>query len=163
LEEALKALRDKGIVHAGAVQRVAIVGPGLDTINKDVGFDYYPEQTTQPFAVADSLLRLGLAQENQLEIMTLDISERVNAHLRATRSNAQSDAGYSLQLPIRSNVRWTQEALDYWIGFGKAIGEETKPLPAPATAGNTRTHAVRVRPAIVLHVRPGIWMWYTNG
>ncbi len=154
LEEALKALKDKGILRPGAVGRVAIVGPGLDTINKDVGFDYYPEQTIQPFAVADSLLRLGLARENQLKITTLDISERVNAHIRAARRSAQSGAEYVLQLPIRSNIRWRQEALNYWEEVGGAIGEKTEPLLAPTTAGDTKTRAVRVRPGIVLRVRP---------
>jgi hypothetical protein len=154
LEEALKALKDKGILRPGAVRRVAIVGPGLDTINKDVGFDYYPEQTNQPFAVADSLLRLGLARESQLQLTTLDISERVNAHIRAARSSAQSGAGYSLQLPIRSNIRWRPEALNYWEEVGGAIGEKTKPLLAPTTAGDTKTRAVRIRPGIVLRVRP---------
>ena len=154
LEEALTALKDKGILRPGMVRRVAIVGPGLDTINKDVGFDYYPEQTNQPFAVADSLLRLGLSRENELQITTLDISERVNAHIRAARSKAQSGAGYSLQLPIRSNIRWRQEALNYWEEFGRAIGEKTKSLLAPTTAGETKTRALRVRPTIVLRVRP---------
>jgi hypothetical protein len=154
LEEALKALKEKGILRPGGVRRVAIVGPGLDTINKDVGFDYYPEQTIQPFAVADSLLRLGLARENLLRITTLDISERVNTHIRARRSSAQSGSGYSLQLPIRSNIRWTREALRYWEEVGSTIGEKTKPLLAPAAAGDTETRAVRVRPGIVLQVRP---------
>ena len=154
LEEALKELKDKGILRPGSVRRVAIVGPGLDTINKDVGFDYYPEQTNQPFAVADSLLRLGLARESQLRLTTLDISERVNAHIRSARSSAQRGAGYSLQLPIRSNIRWTQEALNYWETFGSAIGEKTEPLLAPTTVGETKTRAVRVRSGIVLRVRP---------
>src|SRR5712692_453219 len=113
LEQALKTLKDKGVLRPGAVRRVAIVGPGLDTINKDVGFDYYPEQTLQPFAVADSLLQLGLAKDGELQIITLDISERVNSHLRAARTRARGGAGYPLQLPIRSNVKWTAEALLY--------------------------------------------------
>jgi hypothetical protein len=154
LEEALKGLREKGILRAGMVRRVAIVGPGLDTINKDVGFDYYPEQTIQPFAVADSLLRLGLARENQLKITTLDISERVNAHIRAARKNAQRGARYALQLPIRSDIRWRREALSFWEGFGSAIGEKAQPLPPPAAVGETKARALRVRPGIVLRVRP---------
>ncbi|HET6932610.1 MAG TPA: hypothetical protein VFI45_19960 [Candidatus Acidoferrum sp.] len=154
LEEALKALREKGVLRSGSVRRVAIVGPGLDTINKDVGFDYYPEQTNQPFAVADSLLRLGLARGDQLQVTTLDISERVNAHLRATRKMAQGGAGYTLQLPIRSNVEWKPEALGYWESVGSAIGENVAPLPAPADAGEPKTRAVKVRPGIVVRVRP---------
>lgn len=154
LEEALKALKEKSVLRPGSVRRVAIVGPGLDTINKDVGFDYYPEQTNQPFAVADSLLRLGLAREDRLQVTTLDISERVNAHIRATRNRAQGGAGYTLQLPIRSNIEWKPEALEYWETVGSAVGEKALPLAAPADAGEPRTRAVKVRPAIVLRVRP---------
>lgn len=154
LEEALKALKEKDVLRPGSVRHVAIVGPGLDTINKDVGFDYYPEQTNQPFAVADSLLRLGLAHEEQLQVTTLDISERVNDHIRATRGRAQGGAGYTLQLPIRSNIEWKREALDYWEVVGSAVGEKVPPVAAPADAGEPKTRAVKVRPGIVLRVRP---------
>ena len=153
LEETLKALKDKGILRPRAVRRVAIVGPGLDTINKDVGFDYYPEQTLQPFAVADSLLQLGLAKESELQITTLDISDRVNSHIRAARNRVRGGAGYRIQLPIRSNVKWTAEALRYWEHFGAAVGEKTPALPPPPMAGEVKTRAVTVRPAIVLRVR----------
>ncbi|HEV2102316.1 MAG TPA: hypothetical protein VGR58_06010 [Candidatus Acidoferrum sp.] len=154
LEEALKALKEQGVLRAGSVRRLAVVGPGLDTMNKDVGFDYYPEQTNQPFAVADSLLRLGLAREGQLQVTTLDISERVNAHLRAARTGARNGAGYTLQLPIRSNIEWTKEALSYWEEVGSAIGEKATPMAAPPGADDPKTRAVKVRPAIVLRVRP---------
>ncbi len=154
LEEALKGLKEKGVLRPGTVRRVAVIGPGLDTINKDVGFDYYPEQTLQPFAVADSLLRLGLARENELKLTTLDISDRVNSHLRAARKKAQDGAGYTLQLPIRSNVKWKAEALRYWAQFGAAVGDKTPELAPPPMAGEAKTRAVRIRPAIVLRVRP---------
>jgi hypothetical protein len=154
LEEALKTLKDKGILRPGTVGQVAVIGPGLDTINKDVGFDYYQEQTIQPFAVADSLLRLGLARENELKLTTLDISARVNSHLRAARKRAQGGAGYPLQLPIRANIKWTAEALRYWEQFGAAVGEKTSALPPPPMACEAKTRAVRIRPAIVLRVRP---------
>ena len=154
LEEALKALRDKGILRPGAVRRVAIVGPGLDTINKDIGFDYYPEQTLQPFAVADSLLQLGLAKESELQVTTLDISDRVNSHIRAARKKAQGGAGYPLQLPVRSNIKWTAEALFYWEHLGAVVGQKTPALPPPPMAGEVRTRALRVRPAMVLRVTP---------
>ena len=61
VEQALAAMKARGLLKPGAVRRVAIVGPGLDFADKDVGFDFYPQQTLQPFAVLDSLKRLGLA------------------------------------------------------------------------------------------------------
>ena len=55
VEQALAAMKARGLVGPGSVRRVAIVGPGLDFADKDVGFDFYPQQTLQPFAVLDSL------------------------------------------------------------------------------------------------------------
>ena len=152
LEQALLQLKENGVIQPGRVSRVAIVGPGLDTINKDVGFDYYPEQTIQPFALIDSLLRLGLAKEAQLKITTLDISQRVNAHIQSAQKAARNGTGYQVQLPIRSNIHWTQGALNYWEKFGSAIGEEAKSVLPPAGAGEVRTRSVRIRPGIVLRI-----------
>jgi hypothetical protein len=154
LEEALKGLKGKEFLKSGSVRRVAIVGPGLDTINKDVGFDYYPEQTLQPFAVADMLLQLGLSKESELKITTLDISERVNAHLRTAREKARERAEYVLQMPIRSNVNWTAEALRYWGKCGEAVGVRTLALSPPPMAGEAKTRAVKIRPEMVLRIKP---------
>ena len=44
------------------IRRVAIIGPGLDFTDKQEGYDFYPQQTIQPFAVIDSLVRLGIAR-----------------------------------------------------------------------------------------------------
>jgi len=54
-------MAQKGLLKPGGVHRLAIVGPGLDFVNKKFGADFYPPQTTQPFAVIDSLVRLRLA------------------------------------------------------------------------------------------------------
>ena len=61
LDLSLQTLLKSGMLKPGSIRRVAIVGPGLDFVNKQQGVDYYPPQTTQPFAVLDSLFRLGLA------------------------------------------------------------------------------------------------------
>ena len=59
LEQALAALRDRGELAHRPVERVAVVGPGLDFVDKAQGYDFYPVQMVQPFALADSLRRLG--------------------------------------------------------------------------------------------------------
>ncbi len=61
IEAALDAIKANRLLAPGVVRRVAIVGPGLDFIDKREGYDFYPPQTLQPFAVIDSLKRLGLA------------------------------------------------------------------------------------------------------
>jgi hypothetical protein len=44
-------------------------------VDKAQGYDFYPVQMIQPFAVADSLRRLGASQRPV--VTTLDISKRV--------------------------------------------------------------------------------------
>ena len=61
LEQHFRHMIEKGMLGAGGVRKIGIVGPGLDFANKDQGTDFYPPQTTQPFAVLDSLFRLGVA------------------------------------------------------------------------------------------------------
>ncbi|MBF8301327.1 MAG: hypothetical protein HW394_1697, partial [Acidobacteria bacterium] len=62
IERALDAMKAAGVLRTGAVRRVAIIGPGLDFTDKLDGYDFYTEQTIQPFAVVDSLLRLDIAE-----------------------------------------------------------------------------------------------------
>ena len=42
-----------------AARGMAVVGPGLDFTNKADGYDYYPQQTIQPFALINPLRRLN--------------------------------------------------------------------------------------------------------
>src|SRR5207253_6578556 len=83
VDQVLGVTKDEGMLTAGSVRRVAIIGPGLDFINKNYGYDFYPEQTIQPFAVIDSVIRLGLATRGDLTVTTFDLSPRVNQHLDA--------------------------------------------------------------------------------
>ena len=76
VEQALAAIKARGLLAPGAVRRVAIIGPGLDFADKDVGLDGYPQQTLQPFGVLDALDRLGLAPSSGAEIVALDINPR---------------------------------------------------------------------------------------
>lgn len=79
VEEALRQVYAGG--EEGRVRRVAIIGPGLDLADKQDGYDFYPQQTIQPFAVLDSLIRLGLASADGVTVTTLDLSARVNDHI----------------------------------------------------------------------------------
>ncbi len=148
----------KGMLKPGGIRRVAIVGPGLDFVNKQLGVDFYPPQTVQPFAVLDSLLRLGLAKPDNIELVTLDISSRVNVHLDAARKNAAAGKPYTIQLPWYSEGRWSPEFradfTSYWQQLGAQIGEPVAPIPVPAADAGFQTRAVKVRPAIVGRVKP---------
>lgn len=154
LEQSLKAMLDRKLISPGAIRRVAIIGPGLDITDKEEGYDFYPLQTLQPFAIIDSLLRLSLARPSELQLTTLDLSPRVNAHIARARTMAARAQSYTLQLPRSADSGWKPEIINYWKQFGDRIGTPTQPIPPPSTAGNLVTRAVRVRPDIVSRITP---------
>jgi hypothetical protein len=141
IDAALRDLKARGLLQTNQVTRVAIVGPGLDFIDKESGFDYYPLQTLQPFAVHDSLRRLGLGTNPRITI--LDISPRVLSHIVSLRTRKN----YTIQLPRNVTSPWTPPALDYWRNFGP---EPIEPVPTPASLKNVETRAARFPAPAVL-------------
>lgn len=154
IEESLRALREQNLLASGSVRRVAIIGPGLDFTDKQEGYDFYPQQCLQPFALIDSLIRLGLAELDRLRVITFDISPRVTAHLAKARERARRGLGYTLQLPLDPRVKWTPEVITYWQRFGETIGRSVSPLRVPQEIGPLELRAVQVRPEIVRLITP---------
>lgn len=158
LEQQLKEMLEKGMLKPGSIRRVAVVGPGLDFVNKQQGVDFYPPQTVQPFAVLDSLFRLGLASPDTVELTTLDISSRVNLHIAAARKNAALGKPYTIQLPWYADGRWTDQFrssfINYWRELGAQIGQPVAPIPVPEAAPGFQTRAVKLRPAVVSRIKP---------
>jgi hypothetical protein len=149
---ALETIARQKTLSPGSVRRVAVVGPGLDYTNKADGYDYYPQQTIQPFALINTLRRLGLAAAD-LQVTTFDINARVNDHLRNAVSRAASSSGYVVTLPL-AGQGWTSAVEEYWQQWGNAIGNEVAAVPAPAAAGVVRTRTVRIQPAVVSSIVP---------
>ena len=159
LDNEMQKLIGTGVLKAGSVRRVAVVGPGLDFANKEAGNDYYPPQTTQPFAILDSLLRLKLASAAGVELVTLDISPLVNIHVQRIHAAALTGQPYTVQLPWNTTVPRVQEYLDgfntYWQAWGSQIGTGVQPIPPPAaTTAELKVRAVKIRPEIVSRVSP---------
>jgi hypothetical protein len=147
-------LRERSVAAAGSLNRIAVIGPGLDFADKQEGFDFYPPQSLQPFTLADSLIRCGLASRDALHITTLDISPRVNAHLRAAVTRAASrSAAYRLVLPWTSDAGWTDEAVAYWKQAGAAISQGT-PARSPAPLPGVQVRTLAVSPTVVGKLRP---------
>ena len=149
----------RNMLRKGSVHRVAGVGPGLDFANKEMGNDFYPRQTIQPFAVLDSLVRLCLSNPASVELYTLDISSEVNFHIARARKNAATGRAYVVQLPWNTAARMTDEYrqsfTEYWEKLGLSIGEPVAPIAVPAAAAAvTETRAVKIRPAVVLRITP---------
>ena len=156
LEQALAAIKSKGTFGAESIRRVAIVGPGLDFTDKAEGYDFYPQQTIQPFALIDSLRRLGLAKPDDFRMITLDLSPRVNQHLDAARQRAARGQAYVLQLPLppdQPGHQWHPDLVKFWRRCGDRIADVVRAAPPPAGA-DVRMRAVRVRPRVVLSILP---------
>jgi SAM-dependent methyltransferase len=157
LDKAIAAITSSGQLAPQSVRRIAVVGPGLDFTDKAEGYDFYPLQTIQPFAIVDSVIRLGLARPEDLDVTTFDLSPRVNRHLEAARQRAQAGESYLLQLPLVTGDpkhQWDPDLVGYWKRFGDRIGEEAAPMPSPAVGAEVRVRAVRVRPAVTLSIHP---------
>lgn len=152
IEEALKAMQARGLMSA--VRRAAVIGPGLDFTDKQGGYDFYPEQSIQPFALADSLVRLGLSQTEKLDVAAMDISSQVISHLEAARARAKPGTPYVLQLPRDLDSSWRPEVISYWERFGNQIGSAAKAAMVPAGIKSLNMRAVSVRPDLVLRVLP---------
>ncbi|MFN8006671.1 MAG: class I SAM-dependent methyltransferase [Terriglobia bacterium] len=149
IEESLKAMLERNLIAPGSIRKVAIIGAGLDFTDKGGGYDYYPTQSIQCFALMDSLLRLGLARSEELKLTALDVSQQVNDHLARAKRNAARGQDYVLQLPLDSETPWKAVVSRYWKGFGNQIGRPITPIRVPALTRNVETRAVSIRPAVV--------------
>jgi hypothetical protein len=154
IEKALEGIKSEGLIKPAAVRRVAIVGPGLDFTDKQEGHDFYPQQTIQPFAAIDSLMRLGLAAPAGVQVTAFDLSPRVIQHLDAARTRAREGRSYTLVLPREIDRMWTADLTRYWQRFGDRIGKDTKATAPPPSAGRLEMRAVTLPPPVVLAVAP---------
>jgi hypothetical protein len=153
IERSLADLHARGLVAAGSIRDVAIVGPGLDFSDKSSGYDFYPQQTFQPFAVIDSLIRLGLtARINAVRVTTMDLSPRVNDHLTGMRQRASRGLPYVLRLPLDTAVAWKREVTAYWNSAGDRIGTVTRAPNTPLIDKNVQIRAVTIPPRVALQI-----------
>lgn len=150
IDATLGALKQQQQLAGASVRRVAIIGPGLDFSDKLDGYDFYPPQTIQPFAVIDSLVRLGLASPAGVQVAAFDLSPRILEHLNAAHMRASAGRGYPVVLPRNLDQSWSMPLVDYWQRFGDRIGEKGPAVAPPANAGRAQVRSVLVRPSVVL-------------
>jgi hypothetical protein len=151
IEQSLRELQKRGMLPAGGVHDVAVIGPGLDFSDKNSGYDFYPQQTLQPFALVDSLVRLGLAERPaSVHLTTLDLSPRVNFHLLRVRQRASTGSAYAVRVPIDTAIGWTPQFLSYWNEVGSRIGTAGN-APTPGIPA-VRVRAISIRPDVVSQI-----------
>ena len=148
IDRAIEAM-GRGRATPATISRVAIVGPGLDFTDKLGGYDFYPPQTIQPFAVIDSLVRHGLSDPADLRLTVYDLSARVLRHFDTARARAAAGTPYTLVLPLARDRPWTPGLVEYWEQMGGSIGEDATP-PNPPAAARVQVRSVRVSPSVVL-------------
>ena len=156
IEQTLRDLKRRGVLPEGQIARIAVVGPGLDFIDKNeqYAYDYYPQQTPQPFALYDSLVRLGLAKKDGLSLAILDISSRVIEHIRGARQRAARGLSYVVQLPREVSRPWPAELIAYWRSLGDQMGLAVAPIRPPEIFPGLEARAVSVRPEVVRACEP---------
>jgi len=153
LENTLQSLVAKGVV-AAQIKRIAVIGPGLDFTDKRDGYDFYPLQTIQPFAVMEAVLRLKLGNPEDMNVATLDLNPAVNAHISTLARNGRAGRAYIVQLPRDTNADWSPSAVAYWQHFGEILGRRVKPLPVPSTLGGVMLRAVAIAPKYASRLAP---------
>lgn len=153
LEETLRAMARKGVLAPGSMRRIAVIGPGLDFTDKRDGYDFYPLQTLQPFAVLEAVARLDLGKAEELQVVCLDLNSAVIAHVEKLSERGRAGQTYNLQLPRDPKADWSPEAISYWEHFGEILGSPTRPLPVPATLSGVVARAVAVRPQFAARMK----------
>jgi hypothetical protein len=132
---------------ATRIRRVLIIGPGLDFSPRTDLIDLFGPQSYQPFAVADALIGLKLADAAHLNIHCVDINQRVVNYLRASKRDKQ------ITLSILSGIKDTAsrpsagEFKEYFHGLGKSIGIEAD-LKVPGTYDSHLKKSLRIGPEI---------------
>jgi hypothetical protein len=137
---------------ARRIRRVAVVGPGLEIAPRTGLVDGVPPQSVQPFAVADALVSLGLADIDALEVFCLDVNPRVVSHLSRTRTPV--DLTLVSGIAESGTVRLTDDYRRYVMQLGLAIGD---PRPEPSLGDDARgrlRRAVRVRQGLADRLQP---------
>ena len=137
---------------ARRIRRVAIIGPGLEIAPRTGFIDGIPPQSLQPYAVADALVSLGLADIDALEVFCLDVNPRVVSHL--SRARTPVDLILVSGIAETGTVRLTDDYRRYVMRLGLAIGDpQTEPSLGEEAQGRVR-RAIRVRQGLAGRLHP---------
>ncbi|HEY6269325.1 MAG TPA: hypothetical protein VIX11_13570 [Candidatus Acidoferrum sp.] len=153
LEDTLKTMLRKRAIQPGSMRRILVIGPGLDFTDKRDGYDFYPVQTIQPFAMLEAVARLGLGKAEEITVVSADLNAEVNAHVARMAERGRAGQPYTVQLPRLVSAEWSPEAVAYWQKFGELLGAPVKPLPVPATVTDVTMRAVAIRPKFAAQMR----------
>jgi hypothetical protein len=137
------------------VRRALIVGPGLDLAPRTGLLEAAPPQSYQPWALADSLVSLGLSRLDDLQVTAADINPLVVDHVTAV-SRVPPALVLLSGIPNDSRIALSDDYRDYFARFGRAIGQESLPprVDAAHAAHLRKTVQVSAAAAHALRAEP---------
>ena len=132
---------------------VLVVGPGLDLAPRTDLIDVVAPQSYQPFAVADALVALSLASEQNVRIHSIDVNPRV---LRFIQAVAREPFTLHLFTGIAETTQqpFSADYRTYVRQLGRAIGDEVAP-PRAATSDHRYQRSIAVRSSVTRAMSAG--------
>jgi hypothetical protein len=144
VREALAVL--KSLAPKAQLNQVLVVGPGLDIAPRRALNDAFDPQSYQPFAVADALLGLKLADAARLQVQCVDLSPIV---VGAINDFSLSKKPKLNLVSARRKQDLAPEFADYFRALGNAIGTETPIGKVPPALDSHWKKALAVRREVV--------------
>jgi len=154
LERALGRMSGEKLIAPGSLRRVAVIGPGLDFSDKTTGYDFYPLQTLQPFALLDSLIRLGLADPKGVQLTAFDLNPRVIQHLTSARTRAKAGTSYTVRIPLDLAMPWNPDLIAYWKQAGDRVGSVVAGSKPDGARKQPEIRTISITPNTMLQVTP---------
>jgi hypothetical protein len=143
---ALKA-EEKDQSPSMRLDRVLIIGPGLDFAPRTDFVDLFGPQSYQPFAVADALLSLRLCDAARLQIDCVDINERVVAYLQSLSRRGEVTLSILSGVSDGANYRLSEDYKDYFLNLGRSLGREGA-IDIPLDLASRLKKSLRVGPEV---------------
>jgi SAM-dependent methyltransferase len=131
--------------HRRRLDRVLIVGPGLDLAPRTGLIEAAEPESPQPYAVIDSLVALGLAGPERLSVVGADINPRVVDWLTGA---GQRDVTLTFVTGIGETnaVKFDSGYRSYFAGLGQAIGAAVPGPPLNSRGAGHLMKQLRVSP-----------------
>jgi hypothetical protein len=129
---------------ATRLDRVLIVGPGLDSAPRTDLTDLPPE-SSQPFALADAILQVGLSTPATLSLHCVDISPHVVSFLQEFSTRPQARVTFLSR-------RGTSEYQEYFRSIGNAIGREVPRNPLWKLPESVQARTVEIHRGIARRI-----------
>jgi hypothetical protein len=150
---ALAALKagEKSKPPSTQLNRVLIIGPGLDFAPRTDFIDLFGPQSYQPFAVADALLSLKLCDASRLQIDCVDINERVVAHLQSLRRRGEVTLSLLSGVSDGAGRALSEDYKDYFRNLGSSVGRESA-MNVPPDMASRLKKSLRIGPEVTAKI-----------